>query len=252
MALFKARHALVSWTNEDGTPGTVFRGQTADIPDGEASRLKKFFAIIPPEDEVEHPGILQDLPVSPSDEEILNWISNANASEVRALISMRPELAPRVEGALTNVKAARSYEDAHLNDIRLAIQQGGLQTDEIMLGSGAKSGWDKTDTSAEGNEDIVVTSLNPSGASTAPVDSSAGISGPETNTELKDANGNPDGLPPIDHDILVQGSTPDVINYISAHPEQASEILDAENANTNGAPRVEVVNAVRAAAGFTN
>lgn len=262
MALYKIRHALANWTNDDGTPGMAFRGQVADIPDKEASRLKKHFALIGADEEVEHPGILSDLPVSPSDEEILNWITNANASEVRALINKRPELKPRVEGALTNVKAARSYEDQHLNDIRLAIQGDGLGPDGTDV-LGARSGFDSTDTSAEGNEDIVVTpsatppvdgvtSLNPAGPSTAPPDPSSGVQGPETNTELKDANGNPDTLPPLDHGVLVQGTAGDVANYIGAHPDQAAAILEAETIQTQGSPRAEVVNAVRAANSFNS
>jgi hypothetical protein len=253
MALYKIRHAIAAWTHEDGTPGQGFRNQVVEIPDNEAERLKNHFAIIGPDEEVEHPGILQDLPTSPSDEEILGWISNANASEVRALIATRPELAPRVEGALTSVKAARAYEDQHLNDIRLAIQRGGLKTDEIMLGSGAVSGHDTTDTSGDSDDsDIIVTSLNPAGASTEPPAGGAGVQGGEPNTGLKDANGNPDGLPPVDHAVLVQGTGQDVANYVGAHPEQAAAILEAETVHTEGSPRAEVVKAVRAASGFTN
>lgn len=254
MALHKIRHALASWTNADGTPGMAFRGQTAEIPDTEAARLKKFFAIIGPDEEVEHPGILQDLPQSPSDEELLNWITNANASEVRALISQRPELAPRIEGSLTHVKSLRAGEDAHYNEIRLAIQQGGLKADDddLVLGSGARSGHDVTDTSADGdNGDIRIKSENPAGASTAPPDSSAGVQGPETNTGLKDADGNPT-LPPVDHAVLVEGSEQDVANYVAAHPEEAAAILEAETVHTDGSPRVGVVNAVRTANEFTN
>lgn len=254
MALYKIRHALASWTNTDGTPGMAFRTQTAEIPDAEAKRLKEYFAIIGPDEEVEHPGILQDLPQSPSDEEILNWIANANASEVRALASTRPELVPRIEGALTSVKTARAYEDEHLNEIRMAMQPGGLSPDGTdILGSAGATGRDTTDTSATGDEDIVMPdpALGPAGAGIEPPGGGAGVGGPETNTELKDANGNPDSLPPVDHSVLVQGTGQDVANYIGAHPEQAASILAAEEAHTEGSPRVEVVNAVRAATGFT-
>lgn len=267
MALYKVRHAIANWTNEDGTPGMAFRGQVAEIPDKEASRLKRFFALIGKDEEVEHPGILSDLSVSPSDEEILNWIANANASEVRALVSKRPELKPRIEGALLNVKAARSYEDAHLNEVRLALQQGGLTPDDAdgVLGS-ARTGFDTTDTSADGNDDIIVspslstpppiggdTSSDPAENTVVPPEVS-GVT-EEDNTELKDANGNPDSapsLPPVDHAVLVQGTGVDVANYIAAHPEEGAAILDAENLHTNDQPRPEVVNAVRSANGFTS
>lgn len=255
MALYKVRHALASWTNLDGTPGMGFRTQTVEIPDEEAKRLKSHFAIIGPDEEVEHPGILQDLPQSPSDEEILNWVTNANVSEVKALISQRPELTPRIEGALSNVHTARAYEDSHLNDVRLAIQSGGLKADDddITLGS-TRTGRDPElrDTSDDGdNSDItVITSTNPAGASTVPPEVAGTTE--EDNTKLKDANGNPDSLPAMDHGVLVQGSAPDVANYIAAHPDQAAAILDAETAHTQGSPRSEVVNAVRAASDFTS
>jgi hypothetical protein len=168
MAQHKIRHALASWTNEDGTPGTAFRGQVAEIPESEATRLRKYGAIIGPDEEVEHPGILSDLPQSPSDEELINWISAANTSEVKALVNQRPELVPRIEGALTHVKSLRAGEDMHYNEIRLALQSGGLDTDEIFLGSGSQSGHDGRDTSAVGDEDIVVTPVAPPSGVTTP------------------------------------------------------------------------------------
>jgi hypothetical protein len=276
MALHKVRHALANWTNADGTPGMAFRGQVVEIPDAEAKRINHKAgasgpALIGPDDEVEHPGILSDLAQSPTDEEILTWIENANVSEVKALVSQRPELAPRIDGALTNVKAIRASEDAHLNDIRLAVQQGGLATDDFENGGvlGARSGHDATDTSNDGdNSDIIVASSvappmgavttlgeksnDPAGASIAPVDSSAGVQGPEDNTSLKDANGTPDSLPAMDHKVLVEGPSQDVANYIAAHPEQAAAILEAETVHSEGSPRAEIVKAARAANGFTS
>lgn len=258
MAKYKVRHALASWTNTDGTPGTAFRGQVAEIPDSEAKRLKVHFALIGPDEEVEHPGILQDIPSSPSDEELLNWIANANPSEVRALIAKRPELTPRIEGTLLSVKSLRAQEDTHYNDIRLAIQQGGLKPDDPtgILGSAGATGRDVADTSGDDdNGDIILATGDKGSASIAPVDSSGGVQGPEANTELKDANGIPDGgqtLPPVDHSVLVEGSEQDVANFIAAHPEQAADILEAETVHSEGSPRTGIVNAVRAATGFTN
>jgi hypothetical protein len=254
MALHKVRHAMANWTNEDGTPGMAFRNQVVEIPDNEAARLKKHFALIGPDEEVEHPGILSDLPQSPSDEELLNWIENANVSEVRALTAQRPELVPRIEGALSNVYTARAYEDTHLNEVRLALQQKGLSPDEISLGSSLKTGTDPSlrDTSDDGDNSDIIMPENPSGASLEPPAGGAGVAGPETNTELKDANGNPDSLPAMNHEVLVQGTGVDVANYIAAHPEQAAAILEAETVHTEGSPRPEVVKAVRAANDFTS
>jgi hypothetical protein len=237
MALYKIRHALASWTNLDSTPGMAFRGQVVDIHDEEAKRLMKGNAIIGVDDELEHPGILQDLPVAPTDEELVNWIVAANVSDVKALVEERPEIAPRVEGALNHVKTMRAYEDTHLNEIRNSLQPGGAETDEygVVLGSGAKSAHDVRDTSAIGNDDITVS---------VPTTSQSGFT--ETNTPLATAP----VVPPIDLLTLVQGTAQDVANYVSAHPDEAAAVLEAETVSTSGSPRADVVMAVRSATGF--
>jgi hypothetical protein len=56
----------------------------------------------------------------------------------------------------------------------------------------------------------------------------------------------------VQHNVLVEGPAQEVANYISTHPEEAAAILEAETVHSEGSPRVEVVNAVRAATGFTN
>lgn len=244
MAEFKIRHALASWVH-NGKSHTAFRGQVAEIPDDEAERLLSHNAIIPAADELMRPGIIQDLPASPSDEELIAWLSEANPSEVVMLIADRPEFRPRIEAAVENVALAKGYEAQHLEDVRRAMEgvapvQHSENNDDIvldvpgaptggqgdMVGGSTSTGADTTDTSGDpGDDDIVVNTpdANATGTSSA-----------------------------VDYAALVTGPADGVAGYISTHPEEANAVLEAENAATDNQPRSAIVLAHRSASGFSN
>ena len=156
------------------------------------------------------------------------------------LIATRPELRPRIEGAVTNVDEARGAEAVHMEEVRRALDglpprgdgdddikfdipgrpTGGIE--DIAGESGASTGSDTVDTSHEGDDDIVVDIPNAQSTSSVPVDYVA----------------------------LVKGSADEVSGYISEHPSEADAVLAAEAAGTGGAPRAAVVLAARAAAEF--
>lgn len=248
MGLYKIRHALATWIDSEGTPQTGFRGQVVEIPDVEAQRLIPHEAIIGADEELVHPGILADLPASPSDEELLAWVTAANISEVTDMVTQRPELRVRIEATLKQVVALRGSEDTHLADVARAMQglppetnddikfgapsapTGGIE--EIAGASSASTGSDDVDTSGEGDEDIHMAIPDGTAAGTL-------------------ANDTPDVIASTtDYATLVTGSAEDVAAYIGDHPLEVNAVVAAEMANTNEQPRAAVIVAARAAAQF--
>ena len=268
MAMYKARHALVSWTDEDGSSHTIFRGQTGDIPEGEVKRLMPHGAIVGVDEELKRPGILQQLGEAPDDEELLNWMSGANASDVAELVTVRPELRPRVESTLAAVQRDRGVDDTHLKDIYTALSRVPAGEDNTPLRGSTNINDDENgdtggfsymvggstpatgrDTTAEGLDDIVLPPghepVDPAGQfATGGADGGA-FDGDsvETNTPLEVPS-------TTDYPTLVSGSADEVASYISEHPQEANNVLEAETEATNGSPRAAVVLAARSAAQF--
>jgi hypothetical protein len=251
MTMYKARHALVSWTDEDGTPRTMFRGQKGDIPDKEAARLKKFDAIVSVDEELQRPGVLQDLPLAPDDEELVAWLAGANATEIAEMATKRPELRPRIEGALEGIRQLRDGEDAHLEEARRALSPDAVKREGATGGIEEIEGGDdptKMNTPVHVGDDAFV-EVDPAGqflgggpdGSTLNADTTR-----ETNTPLSDTPA------PMTTDIntLVQGSVDEVAAYIGEHPDEADAVLAAEAAAHDGQPRVGVVLAQRSATEF--
>jgi len=253
--MYKIRHALASWMDEKDVAHTAFRGQVVDVtPDTEAKRLLGYNAIIGAGDELVRPGVIQDLSASPSDEELLAWITAANHVEITDLLSTRQELRPRIEAALVNVNVARAYEQQHLEDVRRIVEgvapvkpdedsdapTGGFTDDIGGTSSAGPTGADYTDTSHEGADDII---LDPP----ARVNADGNPDNVETNTPLEQPTGGPGD---VDYAALVQGPADGVAGYISTHPDEAENVLAAETKNTDNAPRAAIVLAARSATSF--
>ncbi len=267
MGQYKIRHALASWVDE--TTGqqvghTAFRGQIAEIPEDEATRLKAYGAIIGADEELPRPGNIAELSPSPTDEELIAWLSAANTDEVVSLVAERPELRPRIDGALENVTQAQGAEAVHLEEVRRAMAgmppvshdediiidvkgaPTGGQTDVLGGNTPATGADDTTPNPDDVNEDIIIDK----GESFAvPVDSGA-LDGDsvETNTPLEEAPVAPPSN--VDYAALVTGPADGVASYIATHPAEADAVLAAETQATNGAPRAPIVLAARSAAQF--
>lgn len=99
MAERVVRHAVVTYTL-NGSEERAFRGQTINVQDdAELERLEKFGAVVATGVDLARPGTMMELPVAPSAEELLQWVISATESEVRELISTRPDLAVQILGA---------------------------------------------------------------------------------------------------------------------------------------------------------
>jgi hypothetical protein len=240
MAKFKVRHALLSYVDDKGVARNAFRGQVVELTDSEAQRLMPYGAITPPDQELQSPGVLMPLSASPSDEEIIGWIAAANASEVGALVTERPEMRPRVEAALISVGAYRDNENMHMEEVKRALD-----------GAPPLKAVDE-------NGDIIMDTRAPATSGIMDINSSQSDSTGRDDTDTSGSGDNDDitilppgaVVPPVDYAAIVTGSAEEVAGYISTHPTEANEVLAAEEAATSGAPRADVVLAARSAIEF--
>jgi hypothetical protein len=103
MAKIKIRHGLAFYnTVVDGkeVEQTAFRNQIVDVSDKEATRLKRLGAAVDEGTELTLPGRIMPLPNTASDEELLAWVSVANAEDVAAEMKKNPGLKDRLDNAV--------------------------------------------------------------------------------------------------------------------------------------------------------
>jgi hypothetical protein len=249
-ASYKVRHALLAWV-EGGRTLNAFRGQIVELPASEARRLMPYGAIIPPEMDLDRPGVLMELPLAPSDEELINWVMSASPAEVSALASQRPELAPRLEGAWRHIVNERQRQDEHLERVRLAMNAlpptgeqgapagptGELIDDDIVFGApeGATTGRADGVVTLPPPQDQAGSPQSPGAAPVAP--NPATVPGP--------------GQPATEIDALVRGDVSAISSYLAEHPEDAQVVLDAET-RFQAAQGNEARAAVRTAVGIAS
>lgn len=227
MTQVKVRHALATWQDEPGGPVlTAFRGQTVEMPEAEAARLRRHAAVVSPDLELDRPGILLELPQAPDDEELIAWVMAASASEVQVLAHSRPELAARLEAAATRITDERRRMDDHLSSVRQVLGGSRVIEDDIVLDTG---------TPATGTDDD---------APPPPP--------PPPPLVQEETPGAEQLQQPTSLSQLVSGSVPGIAAYLREHPEEAQDVLEAENEARQGQPRAGVVAAVQAAIAVSN
>ena len=123
----KIRHALVQYTVEDGDGNvrfeTAFRNQIVDIPEGQVARLDELGATVLPEDDLERPGRMLNLPETATDAEILNWVMGASNEEVETLVRERPVMADRILAAQAAVAKRFQEQDEHLGGLKKIAEE---------------------------------------------------------------------------------------------------------------------------------
>lgn len=214
----KIRHALVQYmVVEEGKTRfeTAFRNQIVDIPDDQVDRLDELGATVAPDESLERPGTMSNLPETASDAEIISWVMGASDDEVEALVRSRPVMAGRIEAAHASVKERFQEQNLHL---------GGLLeiADELL----AEQADEEAATAAALAADLI-------GDTPAPV------------VELT----------PEAADTIVDGNAKSVVDYISENPADALLLVEAEHRRSAARKedvRVSIVKAAEAAVGFTN
>ena len=234
----KVKHALITFTvsKEDGTTSfeTAFRNQVVDIPDDQVERLDALGCTVAPDVDLSRPGAMVALPDSASNAEITNWVIGATNTEVEALVRERPAMAGRITAAHDSVAERFSEQNIHLGGLREIAEAAEVaaqeQADKDLLG-------------LLSDEDLAVlielTEDEVQGLAASAAAEAADLLGtaPE----------------PVGFDELVKKTAKEVADFISENPGDAGEILDAEvrrAASSKEDPRVTIVRAAEAAAGF--
>lgn len=231
MAKRKIRHALVQYVTSDGNFETAFRGMTVDIPADQVERLDSLGATVDPDDELERPGRMLTLPDTATDAEITSWVMGATNDEVKALVSQRPIMAARIEAAKAAVEERFQEQNLHLGELRQVAEQA----EEDLIGTGGEAAPAATDGAPEDTGDGTVDTAN-------------SLTGPVANPAAEEA------LPAAEADQLVKGNAQTVAAFIAENPRTAAVVLEAEGRlaeKEKRDPRVSVVRAAEAAAGFT-
>jgi hypothetical protein len=242
---FKVRHSILNYHDGDGNPVTAFRNMTVELFDEkEIERFKRLGAVIPPDEELQKPGRMMALPETAADEEILNWVADAQASEVRQLILDRPHLADRIRAAAEVVKERFRIQEEQLSGVVKQVEEFEAEIPEDQRkpqpAPGSADPGAPPTPPAPGTQQI-----NPPGGTGEPQDNGDGGSG--------------DGGS-VDPDEVVKGSVAEVSKYLSEHPTEAPMVLEAENRRVEAAraagkadeqPRAGLVRAVQAASAHT-
>lgn len=242
----KIRHALVHYTVEvDGRTlyETAFRNQIVDIPDDQVERLDELGATVAPDSELERPGTMSALPETASNAEITNWVIGATNEEVEALVRARPVMAARIESAHASIAERFNEQNLHLGGLREIADEAEAQA-QAEADAAALAGMSEGDlevlSELEGLSDEEVAAL----AELAAADAAA-----KAQAEAADLIGDS-----FDPDKIVSGTAKDAADYISENPQHAEAILEAEGRRAEAAkedPRVTIVRAAEAAAGFS-
>lgn len=232
----KVRHALVQYIVKDveGNPlnyEIAFRNQVVDIPEDQVERLDMLGATVAPDMDLERPGIMSALPDTASDAEITNWVIGASNLEVEALVRERPVMASRILSAASTVSDRFSEQNLHL---------GGLKTIA-----------EEAEAAAKLEADMALLA----GSSVAELEALGELKG-LSDEEIVGLSTTDDliGMPTDEADVLVTGTAKSVTDYISENPTMAALVLEAEGRRAAAAkedPRVTIVRAAEAAAGFT-
>jgi hypothetical protein len=223
---------MIVWT-EDGRTLYAYRGQIVTLPTSEIERLEAHGALISATVDLDRPGVLMELPLAPSDEELVNWVMNAAPAEVTAVRDQRPELAGRLDGALRHITDERVRQDEHLASVRRAIAEGtsGVPTDAVgtpLSDADDDIVWGPPRESSTGRTDGVV-EVPPHQDTAQPPETQAA-------SELE---------------TIVRGNVEGIASYLADHPEDAQLVLDTENRLRGGEARAGVRRAVEVAATFT-
>lgn len=243
MAERKVRHATVQYFVKDGSGNvvdykTAFRNQVVDIPADQVERLDALGATVPVDQDLDRPGRMLALPETAGDAEILSWVMGATNVEVEALVRERPAIAGRIASAKEAVEARFAEQDRHLGGLqKIAEEAGGESEPEPEPGPGAAD-----------NSEGTTPAPQPSATDT-PAANDPGDAGTPAALAAQ-----PPTLDEAGADRIVQGNAKSVTDYISENPVNAAAILDAETrlaVDEGREPRVSVVRAVEAAAGFT-
>lgn len=245
----KVRHGVLRYITEAGLREIASRNDVIELDAEQAARFDKLNATVAVKDELERPGQMIALPVSPSDEEIITWVIGATASEVEAQIRLRPELGERLRGAreriidLSKSKLDDAIATAEAAEAALAKER---EEAERLAAAGT------TPTAPLGSrpgEATAPPTIPPLSRPVTPVSSATG-DGPTSDTPGQDAA--------PDFDAVVGGNVEEVKAYVADNPQFAAQVLDAENrrvaaahaaGKTTEEPRQGVVRAVQAAAG---
>lgn len=257
MSKYKVRHRSIRWVetrNNQPFIQRAFRDQVVEIPQEHVARLVEAGAIVGADVELTPPGRMAALAESPTDAEIVNWVAVATTQEIESLTADRPILVSRIEGALSQVRAARQREMDLLDNALVAARRGAGDADPLATPATFASGMADDGTGlpralVTGTGPTIVGSVVTDGGEpmitdTGAEDTGSGGSDDETGGSGADTGG-------VDPNEIVKGSVSDVSDFLSENPSYASAILDAEVRRTDGKPRQGVVNAAQAAAGHT-
>lgn len=230
----KVRHALITFGKNRSE--VALRGAIVDLPSDDAERFLARGAVIPSDQELERPGQLMDLRESPSDEELVSWVTAATPDEVKALLTVRPNLAPRVVAATEHVEALYAYQTSRLSELAehaasVEVPDPGHGT-SAMLDPDAEPATDadETDADAAGGADDDGTDDNDSEGADATIDADTA-------------------------DVIVGGNVETVENHLADNPENAALVLEAEHrraASEGKPPRKGVLEAVETALSYTS
>jgi hypothetical protein len=230
----KIRHGLAFYLDEDGHQHTVFRGQRVSMPASEAKRLKTLGAAVDADDELPMLGRITPIPNTASDEELIAWVSVANKSEIAEAIAEQPALGDRLLAARDIVKKRLEQQDELLSGVESVINQGKALAKKRKAATkrGAPT------SGADGTNAMAV------------------IPDPEDEVDDdEDEDDDDDELDDTSPESVVRGNVSDVSKFLSEHPDQYSEVLEAEKAlalDKQRDVRPGVLKAVEAAANISN
>lgn len=237
MAERKIRHSLVRYSVDRVISGrkqkvfeVAFRNQVVDIPDDQLERLDALGATVAPDDELSRPGTMLALAETAGDAEILSWVLGASNDEIKTLVEERPAMAGRILSAQESVAARFAEQNEHLGgSLRTIADEEEKRQEELAeeqrkaAEAAAAAGAPPATPPLGGAEDLI-----------------GGPAAADLTTEQADE--------------IVKANAEKVTNYISENPRFAAAVLEAEGRRAVAEkrdPRVSVVRAAEAAAGFT-